>query len=344
MSTSLTSAPDQLRPVASSVSNSAPSFIDTLVRSVRIEAEDIRSFELAPLPGEQLPDWTPGAHIQVRLAGGLTRAYSLCNHPGETGSYRIAVKLEAQSRGGSRAMHGLAPGDRVQISAPRNLFGLDMAATAHVLIAGGIGVTPLYAMFNALKDHAECEMHYFARSNLHAAFSDRLSQRSHLHHGLDAEGTLQTLRALAAMHARRPGTVFYTCGPAAFMDAVEKTLAAAGIPAAQLRSERFGTEATPAKPVSGEALPSGSFRIVFARSKIEAEVTRGESIIGVARAHGVDIPSSCEQGVCGACLSDVLDGTPEHLDAYLSSAEQAGNKLILPCVSRCAGACLVIDR
>jgi vanillate O-demethylase ferredoxin subunit len=314
--------------------------IDTLVRSVRLEAEDIRSFELVALLGEKLPAWVPGAHVQVVLPDGITRAYSLCNHGGETSCYRIAVKLEAQSRGGSRAMHRVVPGDRLRISPPRNLFALDHAARRHVLIAGGIGITPLYAMFNALKEHAACEMHYFARSNLHAAFTDHLTSRTTLHHGLDVEDTRQALRNIASTYADSDSTIFYTCGPSAFMAAVEQVLAAAGVPASQLRSERFGSDT----PVANVSLPADTFRIVFARSGIEADVTPGQAIIDVARTCGVDIPTSCEQGVCGACLSDVIEGQPAHHDAYLSAAEQAGGKIMLPCVSRCAGARLVINR
>jgi vanillate O-demethylase ferredoxin subunit len=314
--------------------------INVLVRGVRIEAQDIRSFELVAQPGEQLPAWLPGAHVQVHLPGLISRAYSLCNHAGETDCYRIAVKLETQSRGGSRAMHALAPGDRLQTSAPRNLFELDAGAQRHVLIAGGIGITPLYAMFNALQGSAACEMHYFTRSDAHAAFADRLQRGTTLHAGLAVTETAGALSAIMARHAGFERTTFYTCGPAAFMNAVEHALATAGIPPAQLRSERFGAEPPPAT----KQVTRGSFRIVFARSKIEADVAPGVPIIDVARTHGVDIPTSCEQGVCGACMSDVLDGVPEHHDAYLSDTEQASGRLILPCVSRCAGPRLVIDR
>jgi vanillate O-demethylase ferredoxin subunit len=142
------------------------------------------------------------------------------------------------------------------------------------------------------------------------------------------------------MHAGNARATFYTCGPAAFMSAVEHALAEAGIAAVRLRSERFAGEA----PTVSTTASAGTFRIVFARSQIEADVAPGVAIIEVARACGVDIPTSCEQGVCGACLSDVVDGTPQHHDAYLSAAEQAGGKLMLPCVSRCAGSRLVIDR
>ncbi|GAA5164835.1 PDR/VanB family oxidoreductase [Viridibacterium curvum] len=324
--------------------------IRATIRSIRIEADDIRSFELVSSDGTPLPAWQPGAHVQVALPGGpgktLQRAYSLCNHVGEAGCYRIAVKREPASRGGSRAMHALQVGDSVEISAPRNLFELDPAAQRHVLIAGGIGITPLYAMFNALRGVAACELHYFVRSAAHAAFVDRLGDQIKLHAGLDANQTASALAAIVQPHASDSRTTFYTCGPAAFMAAVEAALTAAGIPLTQLRSERFGAEPQPAS--ANEAGSGGSnkgeFRIVFARSGIEAEVPAGTPIIEVARACGVDIPTSCEQGVCGACLSDVLEGAPEHHDGYLSDAERASGRIMLPCVSRCVGTRLVLDR
>lgn len=319
--------------------------MDMLIRSIRIEAEDVRSFELVPLDAAPLPDWSPGAHVQVELPAGpgktLRRAYSLCNHPGERDALRIAVKCEAASRGGSRAMHALAVGQRLRVGAPLNLFEIDAQATRHVLLAGGIGITPLYAMFNALQGRAEVALHYFARSAAHAAFADRLGDAAHTYFGLDAEGTARALQDIVAQHADEPRCCFYTCGPAPFMAAVESALRIAGVPADRLRLERFAAEAPAA---TGAALADGSFRVVFARSGIEAEVPAGVPIIEVARACAVDIPTSCEQGVCGACLSEVLEGSPEHHDAYLSDAERADGRLMLPCVSRCAGARLMLDR
>jgi vanillate O-demethylase ferredoxin subunit len=310
--------------------------IEVIIRSIRLEAEGVRSFELVPAGRESLPPWSPGAHIQVRLPAGLQRAYSLCNHPGEDQLYRIAVKLEANSRGGSQAMHRLQVGERLRIGAPTNLFEIDASASHHVLLAGGIGITPLYAMRNALGTAAE--LHYFARSAAHAAWADRLGESDTLHAGLDGTQTTAALAMIVRAHAGDAGTRFYTCGPAPFMAAVETALAAAGIPAQRLRSERFS--AAPGTALNDD----GAFTIVFARSGIEAEVPAGVPIIQVARTCGVDIPTSCEQGVCGACLSEVLEGTPTHHDAYLNETEQAGGKLMLPCVSRCAGKRLVLDR
>ncbi|MDB5799196.1 MAG: Oxidoreductase [Rhodocyclales bacterium] len=315
-------------------------YLDVLVRSVRIEAESIRSYELVAASGS-LPAWTPGAHVQLSLPGQLKRAYSLCNHRGENACYRIAVKLESQSRGGSRAVHQLAPGDRLRISPPQNLFEPDTAARRHVLIAGGIGITPLYAMSNALGDDA-CEMHYFTRDLKCAAFADRLTGRALLHAGLDSAATAAALHEIVTPHADDERTTFYTCGPSGFMSSVETALLRAGVPPERLRSERFGAE-VPTVPLETQGA-AGSFHVVFARSAVEALVPSGVPIIVIARQHGIDIPTSCEQGVCGACETGVLEGVPEHHDAYLSDAERASGKILLPCVSRCTGGRLVLDR
>ncbi|MBS1210184.1 MAG: Phthalate 4,5-dioxygenase [Proteobacteria bacterium] len=312
--------------------------IKVSIRGIRIEAEHIRSFELVATDGAALPAWQAGAHVQVTLPNSIQRAYSLCNHLGEHSGYRIAVKLEAQSRGGSRAMHALQVGQTLQISAPRNLFELDPSAQRHVLLAGGIGITPLYAMCNALQGMAACELHYFVRHPDQAAFLDRLGDQVVLHTGLDAAHTERTLADLVAHHADAPRTTFYTCGPSPFMAAVETALRTAKFPIERLRSERFSAE----PPAPGYR--NNAFHIVFAKSGIEADVPPGIPIIQVARECGVDIPTSCEQGVCGACLSEVLEGAPDHLDAYLSDAERTSGKLMLPCVSRCTGKTLVLNR
>lgn len=313
--------------------------IEVLVRGIRIEAEGIRSFELTPLDGT-LPAWRAGAHLLVEPAPWLQRAYSLCNHPEDSGCYRIAVKHEPASRGGSAAMHALVPGAQLRVSPPANLFEPDPAASQHVLLAGGIGITPLYAMRNALlASHTPVSLHCFARSAAHAAFRDRLGAESEMHYGLDAAQTRSRLGQIVGPHAADAGCSFCLCGPEAFMDAASAVLTTMGVAPERIRSERFGTAGTTAPATN----PSGSFRVRFARSGIEAEVPPGKPILIVAREHGVDIPSSCEMGVCGACQTKVLAGEPEHHDQYLSAAEQAAGDCLLPCVSRGKRGTLVID-
>lgn len=193
-------------------------WLDVWVRGVRIEAEGVRSFELAALDGA-LPDWTPGAHVQVQVPGG-SRAYSLCGEPGSA-TYQIAVKREENSRGGSAYMHGLAPGDRLRIGVPRNLFALDPAAGHHVLIAGGIGITPLLAMLRQLAaSGASHELHYCARSGSHAAFIETLSRipgaSVHSYFGCDSAQTRDLVAGLLV--DRRAGAIAYCCGPAPLME------------------------------------------------------------------------------------------------------------------------------
>jgi vanillate O-demethylase ferredoxin subunit len=314
--------------------------IEVFIRGIRIEADGIRSFELAPVSGI-LPDASAGAHIQVEVSPGIRRAYSLCQHPEDRGCYRIAVKLEEPSRGGSAAMHRFGLGQILKIEDPRNLFELDPVAHHHILLAGGIGITPLYAMYQALGLAGKSRsLHQFARSPAHAAFADRTHAAAQHYFSLDAEATARQLREIIRPHAADHHATFYTCGPAAFMDAVSLALSEAKVDPARLRSERFGPIALPAPTHN----PAGGFRIHFARSGIEVEVPNGTPIIEIARRHQIEIPSSCEMGVCGACLSDVLAGEPEHLDQYLSAEERAANTCILPCVSRSLSPLLIIDR
>ncbi|MDQ8021552.1 MAG: PDR/VanB family oxidoreductase [Moraxellaceae bacterium] len=323
--------------------------MDMIIRGIRIEAEGIRSFEFVPADGGALAPWQPGAHVQVALNAVTKRAYSLCNREQDTDCYRIAVKLESSSRGGSQGMHQLQVGQRVSIDAPRNAFALDDKAQRHVLLAGGIGITPLLSMLHALRGQGGAAvLHYFVRSAGHAAFVPEIGTHGHVHAGLDAQATVAALADIVARDAADPQTTYYVCGPEPFMAAVESALQAAGVPSERLRSERFGSAPAPkasaAPAAAGGATEAGVFRVRFARCGSEFDVTPAQTIIEAARASGLDIPTSCEQGVCGACLTDVVDGNPEHFDAYLSDAERAGGKMILPCVSRCSGRLLVLDR
>ncbi|MEC5399883.1 PDR/VanB family oxidoreductase [Uliginosibacterium sp. H1] len=320
--------------------------MDMIIRGIRIEAEGIRSFELVPADGATLAPWQPGAHVQVSVNGSTKRAYSLCNRAQDSDCYRIAVKLEPASRGGSQAMHQLQVGQRIAIDAPRNAFALDEGARRHVLLAGGIGITPLLSMLHALRTRgADAALHYFVRGATHAAFSAEIGEQGQLHAGLDAVATASALADIVSAHAGDAHTTYYVCGPEPFMAAVEAALKDAGVAETRLRSERFG--AAPAAPSVAPPAATGAactFRVRFARCGSEFDVPADETIIGAARANGLDIPTSCEQGVCGACLSDVIDGSPEHHDDYLSAAERAGGKMILPCVSRCSSRLLVLDR
>jgi vanillate O-demethylase ferredoxin subunit len=308
------------------------------VRRKTVEAEGVAGFLLAPLDAAPLPAFAPGAHIDVTLPGGLTRPYSLCNAPEDDGCYRIAVLHEATGRGGSRAMHAqVAEGDVLQVSAPRNHFVLQETAAFSLLLAGGIGITPLLAMAEHLVARgAAFALHYAGRSLGRMAFVDRLraprfAGRVQLH--ADDEAPLDLHAVLAAPPA---GAQLYVCGPAGFMAAVGAQARAAGWPAAALHQEAFGA-------VVGPTAGDQPFEIELRRSGRCLWVPADRSAAEVLQAAGVALPTACEQGVCGTCLTPVLAGAVEHRDLYLSPEEQAAQDRFLPCCSRAAGGRLVLD-
>lgn len=301
-------------------------------------AEGITSLELAPLKGT-LPTAQPGAHIDLALPNGLLRQYSLVNAPGETGHYTIAVKREANGGGGSALIHdSLDEGDLLAISEPRNNFTLRRDVEGTLLIAGGIGVTPLLSMAAALRDDDDqpFTLHYFAGSEAQLAFPDRLAALGpHLqtHLGLTAEATSAELARLLADPA--PHRQIYVCGPAPMLDATRAAARAAGWPDAAVHFEYF------ANP--NDIDTSGSFRVELARSALTLEVPSGRSILSVLQEAGVAMPSSCCQGACGTCMARVIEGEPDHQDVYLTEAEKAAGDRILTCVSRAKSDRLILD-
>ncbi len=308
------------------------------------EAEGICSFELVAADGGALPAFTAGSHIDVHLPGGATRPYSLCNAPGPTSDevqrYLIAVLREAASRGGSAGMHErVNEGDVLQIGAPRNLFPLASAARHHVLMAGGIGITPMLAMAEALTARGESfELHYCTRSAARTAFAQRLREaafagRVQVHH--DDGPPAQKFDIAARLAVPRDGEHLYACGPQGFMDAVLGIARGRGWPEAQIHSESFG-----AAPVVHDS--DGPFEVMLQSSQRVLMVAKGQSIVQALAAAGVEVMTSCEQGVCGTCLTGVVDGTPDHRDQYLTPEEQAEGRQMLPCCSRAKSARLVL--
>ncbi|WP_026354059.1 PDR/VanB family oxidoreductase [Massilia niastensis] len=300
------------------------------------EASDICSFELVAPTGGRLPRFEAGAHIDVHVAPGLVRQYSLCNHPRERHRYVICVLHTQDSRGGSRAMHEqVQAGDLLEVGVPRNHFPLCPSARRSLLFAGGIGITPILGMAEQLASSgADFELHYVARSRERAAFVARLlaspfAGRVRLHFG----GARRELSALLA--APEPGVHVYACGPAGFMDAVLGAARAAGWDDAQLHREVFAG-ATP--QAGGEP-----FALRLARSGRIIQVGSGESALDALLAGGVRIRHACRQGVCGTCLTGVLAGRPEHRDHCLSPAERARNDVFAPCCSRARDGCLTLD-
>lgn len=316
----------------------------TGIKRIEEIADGIRVFELAPLDGTPLPQYTPGAHIDVHLPTGLVRQYSLCGRPQQSDAYVIAVQNAAASRGGSRAMHALQVGDTLRIEGPRNHFPLAQDARHSVLLAGGIGITPLLSMAERLaQTQASFELHYCVRNRERAAFLDRLDAPH-----LKGRCTLYTDDAPAdaridvarIVRDPSPGSHLYVCGPSGFMDHAFDAAKQAGWTDSHLHREYFSA---PTADTRDSAPTASAFNVRLARSGKVVRVSEQETVVQALAAHGVRIETSCEQGVCGTCLTLVLAGDPEHRDLYLTDDERARNDQFLPCCSRSRSDELVID-
>ena len=300
-------------------------------------AAGVAAFELAPIEGV-LPTFQPGAHIDVHLPNGLVRQYSITNGPGESSYYRLGVKLEPDSSGGSSCLHEtVRQGDVLAISEPRNNFPLRRDSNRTILVAGGIGITPLLAMAQALDRMAlPFELHCFAQSSEHVAFAevvDGLGPSVVRHLGLSPDETVAEIRRLVAGY--ESFTNLYVCGPGPMLEAVRHEAAAAGWPDDAVHFEYFKN--------TNEIDDSSTFEVALARSAMTVTVPAGTTILEVLRGHGVIMPSSCEQGACGTCVATVLEGEPDHQDVYLNDSEHRAGDRIMTCVSRAASDRLVLD-
>lgn len=300
-------------------------------------AADVAAFELESIAG-QLPTFQPGAHIDVHLPGGLIRQYSITNGPGQLDRYRIGVKLEPDSRGGSAALHHtVREGDVLAISEPRNNFPLRRNAVRTVLIAGGIGITPLLAMAQTLRhSNLGFELHCFARSRDHLAFGEileRLGDSVTAHLGLSPDDTAAAIAEI--LQGRSPSDRVYGCGPAPMLAAVRELAAAAGWPEEAVHFEYFSNPT--------EIDDSSSFEIDLARSALTLAVPAGQTVLEVLRDNGVDVASSCEVGACGTCSVGVIEGEPDHQDVYLTESEKQRGDRMMACISRARGPRLILD-
>lgn len=317
---------------------------DLRVRVLRktSEALDISTFELVHADGDRpLPAFSAGSHVDVQLPNGLTRQYSLCNDPTESHRYLIGVLRDPASRGGSAAMHDqVKEGDLLHISAPKNHFPLAHAAEHSVLLAGGIGVTPILCMAERLHiTGASFEMHYCTRSPERTAFLDRIKGSGfagNVQFHFDDGAESQKLQLDRIVSADKPGTHLYVCGPKGFMDHVLGSARSVGWPESQLHFEFFGADVVKSED-------DESFEVKLASSGRVVTVARDQTVVQALAAIGVELPTSCEQGVCGTCLTRVLEGEPDHKDMYLTPEEQAANDQFLPCCSRARSKLLVLD-
>ena len=315
--------------------------IDVVVKSRRLETQDIVAIELAARDGKALPDFAAGAHIDLALGEGLTRQYSLSRMPTADGCYEIGVLRDPQSRGGSVAVHRLAVGSHLAISAPRNNFPLVPGSHPSLLFGGGIGVTPMLAMADQLhKAGAPFELHYCARSRSSAAFLDRLAtaeyaDRVMLH--FDDGRDEQKLNAGAVFQAAAKDAHAYVCGPGGFMDYVLGSGTQAGWPKALLHSEYFKA------PDQDSAKPGSSFGVRIASTGAVIEIGEADTIAKALHRHGIAVEVSCEAGVCGACLTRVIEGIPDHRDYYLDDKEKARNDQMTVCCSRAHSPLITLD-
>ena len=306
--------------------------LDLRIRQIRMEATGIHSYELCAPDQAGLPAFTAGAHIDVHLPGGLVRQYSLSNDPSETHRYVIGVLKDAKGRGGSLRVHeALKVGDTVRVSRPRNQFELRPEQTSALLIAGGIGITPLKSMAHSLlQAGTPFELHYCARSSEVAAFTEELddlnrrapgSARWHFDNGQIGAG----LDLAALLESQPDGTHLYFCGPPGFMKAC--TQAAAHWRPGTVHSEHFQApeSAAPVAPTTGAT-------VRLAQSGRELVLPEGGNLLELLNENGVHVPTSCVSGLCGTCKTGYADGEVEHNDFILGDEEKSA--CFTPCVSR----------
>lgn len=305
-------------------------WLEVRIVSRHMAAAGVVVLELESVDGSRLPGFDAGAHIDVQVTDGVIRPYSLCSDPNDATGYRLGILLEPESRGGSAGIHeSFAAGNIIRISHPQNNFKLEKSAGRTLLIGGGIGITPLismaYALYNAGQDF---ELHYCARSRSQAAFVEELcegafSDRVHLH--FDDEVPAQKLDLQQVIGSVDPVTHVYVCGPGGFMNYVLEGAEAMGWPKSQLHLEYFAAEAD---------LTGDSFEVIAHKSGVRLAVDPGQTIAEVLMAAGIEVSVSCQQGICGTCLCEVIDGRPDHRDLYQTEEEKEANTHVTLCCSR----------
>ncbi|PWC84633.1 diguanylate cyclase [Azospirillum sp. TSH100] len=310
---------------------------DARLRAVRDLAPDIRLFEIEPTTPAKTP--APGSHISVTVViDGRTdtRCYSLIADAAD-GLYRIAVKRLPESRGGSAYMWTLETGARLRISEPQNLFELALDRPDYLLIAGGIGITPIHGMATALAAlGARLRLLYACRRRSELAFADELRARlgDRLETFIDEEG--QRMDLAAAIDALAPDGELYLCGPIGLMEAVRRLWRERGRPIERLRFESFGN--------SGRHAPE-AFTVSIPRLGKTVTVAENRSMLDALEAAGVELLSDCRRGECGLCAVDILavDGEVDHRDVFFSESQKAESHRMCACVSRAVGGGITID-
>jgi ferredoxin-NADP reductase len=316
------------------------SVMQVRVKRISFEADDINSYELVNPDGGDLAPFTAGSHIDLHLPNGMIRSYSLVNDQGEHNRYVIAVNNDAASRGGSKLIHEtVRVGDIIAVSLPRNNFALQEDAGHSVLIAGGIGITPLLSMVRRLEALGRSwELFYAARTRLTAAFLDELNAlrpdvHPNLHLNFDQEPEARMMDLSSIVKAALPDAHLYCCGPVPMLEAFEA--ATVDQPASQVHVEYFKAREKPAA--------EGGFEVKLARSNRTIAVQAGQTILDALLEAGISANYACTEGVCGTCETRVIEGNPDHRDLFLSKEEQEANKTIMICCSGSKSPTLVLD-
>ncbi|SDV48820.1 PDR/VanB family oxidoreductase [Chitinasiproducens palmae] len=318
--------------------------LDVRVKQIRYEGNGINSYELTSPSGKMLPPFDAGSHIDVHLKNGVIRQYSLCNAPAERHRYVIAVLKDAGGRGGSRAVHeSLHAGDIVTISIPRNHFALAAGARKVILIAGGIGVTPLKAMAHELEmRHVDFEMHYCARSPEAAAFGPELEamrRAGKVHYHFDDGDDANRLDLKRLLLEPAPDTHVYYCGPGGFMAACAD--AASHWPAGTVHFEHFKAPEKPRREAGETAERAAGCQVTIASTGQVLHVGPDQNLADALNEAGVEVPTSCCAGLCATCKVRYRDGEVEHNDFILNDDER--DEFLTVCVSRPAGPTLTLD-
>ncbi|MFW0787388.1 PDR/VanB family oxidoreductase [Gordonia sp. CPCC 206044] len=308
------------------------------VQQKRWEADGITSVTLVDPTGAALPAWEPGAHVALHLPNGLVREYSLCSDPADSTQWTVAVLRTVDSRGGSTHVHDALPvGALIGVDGPRNNFPLDEDATDHVLVAGGIGITPMISMVRRLESAGKpWQLIYLGRSTTTMAFVDEVAalpaERVTMH-VLDENAGAQ-LDLGQALGGLGPDTLVYACGPESLMTACGDALAHPD----RLRIERFRAPEVVTAP--GDDM---TFDVVVSSTGERITVDENTSVLDALTGAGLPVESSCTEGICGTCEVGVIKGDVDHRDFVLSDDEHDAGLTMLPCVSRCRSAELVLD-
>jgi tetrachlorobenzoquinone reductase len=310
------------------------------VKQITYEAENINSYELVSPTGAELAPFTAGAHIDLHLSNGMVRSYSVVNDQRERHRYVIAVNKDSESRGGSAFVHDrIRAGDIVTVSCPRNNFALNEEAEHSILIAGGIGITPLLSMIRRLGSLGRrWELFYAARTRLAAAFLDelralRLDVQVNVHVDFDDERSGRMFDIPGIIRQAPAQAHLYCCGPVPMLEAFET--ATADRPADRVHVEYFQAKEAPST--------EGGFEVRLVRSNRTIKVDAGKTILDALLDAGIGVSYACTEGVCGTCETRVIEGIPDHRDQFLSKEEQAASNTIMICCSGAKSSVLVLD-